>query len=150
MDLYTQMVRDEDIRYLPYLDSLGNGTIGIGHKIKTGENFSSVVALSLGQVNALYNTDMGAVQYQLGAYSWFNLLDDIRQASMKNMGFNLGVVGLLHFPSMIHYLSLGDWTNASAQALSSEWAIQLSYDPKNPLASRPGRIARQILTGDWV
>lgn len=150
MTLYEQMVRDEGVRFLPYIDTLGNGTIGIGHRILPTDNFSYAVALTQGQVDAIYSTDMGRVTAQMGEFSWYQLLDDIRQASMANMAFNLGVAGLLHFPSMLHYLSISDWTNASAQALQSQWAVQLKYDPEKPLASRPGRIARQILTGVWT
>jgi lysozyme len=142
MNLIDQLRRDEGVRYTPYPDSRGFMTIGVGHKILPTENFSTVVPLSDGQVDMLLGQDIDDKQQQLAQFPWFLPLNDARQGAITNMAFNLGVQGLLHFPSMIHYLTISDWMNASAQALESVWATQVG--------DRAKRIAQQILTGEWV
>ena len=97
----------------------------------------------------MLTNDISARQKELGSLPWFAALDEIRQASVINMSF-MGVHKLLHFPSMIHYLSLKDYDNAATEALESDWARELHYDAANPLASRPGRVAQQLRTGEWV
>jgi lysozyme len=98
--------------------------------------------LSDAQVNSILTADVAAADADLMPLAWFQRLDPVRQGSMLNMRFNIGLRGLLGFPSMIHYLSLADWANASAQALNSAWASQVG--------ARATRIAQQILTGAWV
>jgi lysozyme len=150
MDILTQLRRDEGVRYNAYLDILKNWTTGVGHLILSTEQWLLTATLTDDQVDTILNHDVADKERQLIAFPWFNALDEVRQAAITNMAFNLGVQGLLGFPSMIHYLTALNYIGAHDAALDSEWALQLHYDPTDPVASRPGRIAQQILTGAWV
>lgn len=134
MDLATQLMRDEGFRLMPYSDSVGKLTIGVGRNLTD-------VGLSQDEVYYLLNNDIKRVMVSLGAYPWFQGLDSVRQAAVANMAFNLGLGGLLHFPSMIHHLQAGEWQGAHDEALNSTWATQVG--------ERAKRIAEQLLTGEW-
>lgn len=142
MDIYEQLRRDEGVRLKPYTDTVGKLTIGVGRNL-TDDGITD------SEATALLEYDVATVVSQLSPLTWWSALDDVRQWAIVNVAFNLGLRGLLHFPSMIHYLSLKDFDNAAAQLLDSDYAHQEHYDPANPLASRPGRVAEQIRSGTW-
>ena len=135
MDLAQQLTRDEGLRNKPYVDTVGKVTIGVGRNLTD-------VGLYPDEISYLLQNDIALVQTALGAFPWYVALDPVRQAAIDNMAFNIGLHGLLGFPSMIHYLTIPDWYNASQQALQSTWATQVG--------DRATRIAQQILTGQWV
>lgn len=142
MDIYEQLRRDEGVRLKPYTDTVGKLTIGVGRNL-TDDGITEAEAA------ALLVNDVGSVVAQLSPLAWWAALDEIRQWAIVNMAFNLGVPRLLHFPSMIHFLSLKDFESAANAALDSDWAREEHYDPTQPLASRPGRVAEQIRLGAW-
>lgn len=142
MNLTDQLARDEGRRARMYQDTVGKWTGGVGRNL-------SDVPFSDDEIDLMLANDIAARKAQLGQYAWFLELDEIRQASVINMSF-MGVHKLLGFPSMIHYLSIKDFPNAALAALDSDWARELHYDPANPLASRPGRVAQQIKSGEWT
>ena len=150
MDLATQLRRDEGVRQVAYKDIFGNWTIGVGHKVLLPTEAHLLTGpLTDDQVTALLQADIAAVQGELSKFSWYRGLCETDQAGCANMAFNMGVHGLLEFPSMLHYLRAGNRQGARDEALDSLWARQLGYNPADPLASRPGRIAAQFLTGAW-
>jgi lysozyme len=132
MDLIEQLRRDEGVRYTLYKDSVGIDTFGTGFTfpIDDAEN------------DFILQHRVDKISAALADYSWFSSLDAVRQAALINMGYNLGVSGLLHFPTMIHCLSIQDWPGASAAALNSVWAKQVG--------ARAERVAQQIATGVWI
>jgi lysozyme len=141
-ELVAQLRRDEGVRYAAYKDTLGNWTTGVGHLIRIpGEEWLLTAILSDDQVNSMLDQDIIDKQRQLVRFPWFMALDDCRQGAICNMTFNLGVAGLLKFPSMIHYLSIGDWANASVECDDPHWESQVG--------DRVDRIAKQLLTGEW-
>ena len=135
MDIIEQLTRDEGCRQFPYVDTVGKTTIGVGRNLTD-------VGLSAEEIDYLLANDVKKVQGQLSAYDWYNKLDPVRQGAIQNLTFNIGINGVLHFPSAIHYLSVGDWGNAKAQLLNSLWATQVGQ--------RAQRLAQQIETGVWV
>jgi len=141
MDLNEQLRRDEGVRYLPYKDSLGILTIGVGHRILPTDTFSTSVPISDETVNALLDADIAGKQAELVAFPWFMDLDECRQGGITNMAFNIGTHGVLGFPTMIHCLTQQDWRGAHDAALDSLWAKQVG--------ERAIRIATQLLTGIW-
>lgn len=134
MDLIEQLRRDEGVRNAPYVDTVGKVTIGVGRNLTDR-------GLSDPEIDFLLQNDVALVETQLQAYSWYQGLDPIRQGAVKNMAFNLGIGGLLHFPTMIHCLSVQDWPGAAAAALDSTWA--------NQVGARAQRLAQQIQSGAW-
>lgn len=152
MDIQEQLKRDEGVRREAYLDEEGNWTIGVGHLIGPSEMWMTKpgVQLTDQQVDTIFAHDLAELEAELSRIPWYGGLDDARRGAMLNMAFNLGVPKLLHFPTMIHYLSLDEFEAAASAALDSEWANQEHYDAAQPLESRPGRVAEQIRTGVWV
>lgn len=152
MDIYEQLNRDEEKRPRIYDDSTGqtvttlpsggNVTAGVGRNLSTR-------AFSNDEIDLMLHNDVAAVVAELSPLAWWSGADDVRQWAIVNMAFNLGVPQLLHFPSMIHFFSLKDFQSAATAALDSDWAREEHYDPANPLASRPGRVAEQIRSGAW-
>jgi lysozyme len=57
------IVQNEGFRSAVYLDSAGKPTIGIGHLIKSGEDFSAGVTLK--QATAILQSDVGVVETEL-------------------------------------------------------------------------------------
>lgn len=141
MNLIDQLRRDEGVRYRMYLDTLGNPTIGVGHKILPDEQRLLTVTLNDDGVNALLAHDISDKERQLMQFDWFTGLDDCRQAAIVNMAFNLGVHGLLGFPSMIHYLVTKEWNAVARECDDPNWHAQVG--------ARSDRIAEQLRTGEW-
>ena len=141
MDLKAQLRRDEGVSYTAYKDTLGNWTIGVGHLILPNERDLITTRLADEQVDALLDQDISRTQKEL-TFDWFLACDPIRQAALTNMAFNIGVSGLLHFPTMLHCIAMKDWSGAKIAALHSVWADQVK--------GRAQRIAEQIRSGEWV
>ena len=136
MNIFEQLRRDEGERKFPYRDSAGNLTIGIGRNL-------SVAGLSEAEINALLQNDVEFISNSLEMrLPWFANIDPVRQAVLINMGFNLGFNGLERFPKFLEAMAQGDWLTASNEMLASTWAIQVG--------DRANRLAKQILTGEWV
>lgn len=134
MDLETQLARDEGRRNMPYTDTVGKVTIGIGRNLTD-------VGISDDEVDLLFSNDVAKVRAQLAPYSWYQRLDPVRQGALENMAFNLGLHGLLHFPSMLNALANSNWQVAHDEALNSAWASKVG--------ARATRLATQLLTGEW-
>ena len=149
-NLVDQIRRDEGVRYSMYRDQFNNPTIGSGHLILPNESWLMTASLRDDQVNDLLQSDIANKRTLLIQYPWFVDLDPIRQGAITNQAFNVGVSGLIHFPHELAALARSDWSSAAAEMLNSLWASQLKYDASNPLASRPGRLANQILHGVWT
>jgi len=61
---------------------------------------------------------------------------------LENVGFNVGVGGLLAFHRTLSCMEAGDWNGAATNLLQSKAAVQLP--------ARYGRLAQQLTTGVWV
>lgn len=112
-------------------------TIGYGH---TGREVH--VGLSWGEPYAeiILNQDIAVVKKGMfSAIPWWTNMPDLRQDVLVNMGFNLGVNGLLKFHNTLADCKEGLWDVAAEGILDSLAARQL---PK-----RYGRLAEQMRTG---
>lgn len=108
-----------------------------GH-ITWGNGFNLEECGSPGLFLCMQRYLVDAIETELEELPWYAALDPIRQSACLDIAYNGGEGGLLGFPSMIHFLSIGDWANAAAQC-----AI------KNPqLKSRYDALAQIILTGE--
>lgn len=138
MNLVQQLRRDEGEVLHAYQDSLGFLTIGVGVLIdprKGGGITAEESAL-------LLDNRLKAKDAELRArLPWFAQLDEIRQAALLNMAYQLGVDGLMGFVKMLAALRDQRWHDAEGQALNSLWARQTP--------ARARRIARQFATGEW-
>lgn len=71
--------------------------------------------------------------------NWFPTLADLRQDCLVNMGYNLGLHGLLAFHQTLTFIQQGHYDLAATAMLKSAWA--------NQVGARAQRLSRQMLTG---
>jgi lysozyme len=57
--------------------------------------------------------------------TWFESLDEVRQAVLINMCFNLGIGGLMQFKNTLAMIKAGDYKLAADAMLKSKWATQV-------------------------
>jgi lysozyme len=137
--LIKQLKHDEGVVAHAYRDSLGHLTIGVGHLIDEDKGGS----LSNDEIEYILQNDIDRTVYRLGhEFAWFDDLSDVRQEVIVNMAFNLGVTGLKRFKNMIRAIEMGDWLNASMEALDSRWATQVG--------DRAIRLANAMRTNQWA
>lgn len=127
------LMRDEGFKALPYLDSKGNETIGIGWNIKS-------LPMTLKQALYINRDHIAYFENQLiNKISFYSKLDPVRQYVLINMAFNMGINGLLGFKDMLSMMVKGDFEGASKEIFRSVLAKE---EP-----SRVERLSRMIATG---
>lgn len=139
--LIAELRFDEGVRYVPYNDTLGVKTVGVGHNLRAsplppGWSYS----LTDAQVNNLLTDDLKIVFTSLNRdLPWWLGLDDVRQRIICNMCFQLGIGDLLDFHNTLACVQQGKYQQASAEMLDSEWATQTPV--------RAHRLATMMSTG---
>jgi lysozyme len=117
---------EEGFRATAYADTAGHTTIGYGFNVDAGISKNSAAMLLGAQLAELDNA--------LQAYSWYTDAGDTRASVFLDMAFNDGLHGLLSYPSMIHFASIGDWVNAAAQCTDRDQKLDASrYAPLRAL-----------------
>lgn len=135
--LIEELKRDEGCVLHAYQDSLGYTTIGIGRMIDERRGGG----ISQDEAEYLLANDIERVTRALQErVDCFNDLDDVRQRSLVNMAFQLGIGGLLKFKKMLAAMDDEQWSTAANEALDSRWAQQTP--------ERAKRIAYMIETGE--
>lgn len=133
-----QLRRDEGEKLQAYQDHLGYWTIGVGRLIDARKGGG----ISAQESAYLLNNDISRVDQALrSALPWFGQLDEVRQAALINMGFQLGTAGLLEFKRTLACVRDGRFAEAETHALASKWAQQTP--------ARAKRVARQLASGEW-
>jgi lysozyme len=135
MTLLDQIRRDEGLRLTAYKDSLGKVTIGYGRCLETE-------GITRDEAEYLLHNDVLRVCAALdAALPWMRNLDDARRAVLQNMGFNMGLAGLLGFRNTLALIQAGEYDKAADAMLQSKWAEQVG--------ARAQRLALQMRTGQW-
>jgi lysozyme len=139
MDLKSQLLREEGAESCAYQDSLGYWTIGVGRLIDSRKGGG----LSNEEIDFLLENDIKTKTREvLLALPWMPRLSEPRQAVLIGMAFQMGIGGLLRFHRMLGSVEDGQYGEAAMEMLDSLWAQQT---PK-----RAARLAKQMLTGEWV
>lgn len=113
------LIQDEGLELMPYKDSLGKLTIGVGRCLDT-------VGITKQEAFYLLENDMSkAVSDCRDKIPCFNQLDDIRQNVLASMCFNMGIEGLLEFKKVLSCVAAKDFTQASMEMMNSKWASQV-------------------------
>lgn len=135
MTLEEQLVRDEGLRLKAYTDTVGKTTIGVGRNL-------SDVGISRDEAMQLLQNDIDrASAWVRTSLPWSLQLDEVRQAALINMSFNLGS-RLEGFAQFLAKLKAGDYEGAANEMLDSLWAKQVG--------DRAARLAQQIRSGEWI
>ena len=128
----SQIIEDEGYRAKPYKDTRGLWTIGFGHLIKEGEDFTTVTphyAVKMLRKDYKYASD--SVQRK---YPW--AVGEVKLV-LINMTYQMGENGVSKFQNAISSLKGQDYDSAAAEMLNSRWAKQ------TPL--RASRLAGRIM-----
>lgn len=137
--LIKRLVADEGEVLHCYPDSLGFETIGVGRLIDkrrgggiTQEESRYLLRNDIAQKTAECET----------RFEWWHTIDDVRQAVILCMAFQLGVNGVANFKRMVAALRIRDYVTASIEMLDSDWA-------RKQTPARAQRMARVMRSGVW-
>lgn len=126
--------KHEGYRRHPYLCTAGKWTVGYGRNL-------AAVGVSEEEATYLLERDvLWAITHLRGESYWLDL-NDVRQAVLINMVFNLGWAGFNKFRRMIARIKDKDYTGAAAEMLASGWAAQVK--------GRATELAKMMETGQW-
>ena len=136
MDKLKEMITlHEGLRLSPYKCTAGKLTIGVGHNLDD-KPISKEAAMMI------LDDDIHDCFLDLNrSLPFWTSLDEVRQAVLIDMCFNLGISRLLGFKNFLSALEEGDYERASAEMLDSRWADQVGQ--------RAERLSEMMISGDW-
>jgi len=151
--LEAELARDEGERLRVYRCTAGKRTIGIGRNLDdVGISAAETAALGITvasciargitreQSRALFANDIARVEAGLDRHlPWWRGLDGVRQRVLLNMGFNLGLGGLLGFRNTLARIERGDFAGAAEGMKASLWHRQVG--------ARAERLESMMATG---
>ena len=117
--LIIELNRDEGLRLLPYRDTVGKLTIGVGRNLDD-------VGISIAEANNMLINDINRVLPQLDkSMPWWRDLSEARQRVLCNMAFNLGITKLLKFTKTLKMMQDGNYKQAAEAMRQSLWYRQV-------------------------
>lgn len=130
------MLREhEGLRLEPYRCTAGKLTIGYGRNLDD-------VGITKQEAEYMLNNDVISVAGRLEeALPYWDTLSPVRKAVLVDMGFNLGVPGLLKFKKTLEAVENREWEKAGEEMLNSRWATQVG--------TRAKRLKYMMVTGEW-
>ncbi|EMN5860213.1 glycoside hydrolase family protein [Pluralibacter gergoviae] len=108
-------------KFFPYQDSLGYLTVGAGHLVQNGEDFSD--GLTPIEADLLLAKDIEIAKSGLKSLDLGRIPQDW-QDFLIIMIFQLGLQGVRNFRKMIEAIKVKDWPEAVRQARDSKWYKQ--------------------------
>ena len=148
MNIFTvRTIREEEGRSLRvYRDILGNLTVGVGHKIVSGDDLKLGDEVSDERVEELFWADLRTAER--GAKRVLKTLSG-RQPwevlhALSCMVFQLGYAGTTGFKRMLAAMSRCDYVAAEAEMLDSRWARKQTPARAARLATFVGDLARRV------
>lgn len=114
---------------------VGKMTVGIGRNLTD-------VGISDDEAMLLLTNDVEKVRCQLNtALPWWTTLNEVRQAVLISMAFNMGTAGLLKFKVTLGHIQRGEYVQGAAAMLESAWAKQVG--------PRARMLSTMMATGLW-
>ena len=132
MKLRDQLIRHEGLRLKPYLDTEGILTIGVGRNLDDR-------GISESEALHLLDNDINEVYAECSQFDWFETLCEVRQDTVANMVFNLGISRFKGFRKTIKAIQGHAFTEAAREMMDSKWARQVGR--------RARELAFQMRTG---
>ncbi len=129
------LIRHEGLRTHPYRDIVGKLTIGVGRNLDD-------VGITVEEAMFLLENDIRKAIRDLEAFDFFDKLDDVRQAVLIDMIFNLGKGKFMTFKRMIRALKEGNYDKAAEEMETSKWC--------NQVGNRCKELVRMMRTGRWI
>lgn len=147
------LIKEEGYRRMPYLDTKGKLTVGIGMNLESGNYSKAEIAayklngISLQAAKEECADEIYHLDLQLRRSPIYNTLNDIRQAIIVDMSFNMGMDKVFRFAQMWNALSNHNYVEAAKQMLWNDNGSKTDYyvDVKK----RADNLARMMSTGEW-
>lgn len=134
--LREMLQKHEGLRLKAYKCSSGKTTIGFGRNLDDK-------GITEEEANWLLSNDIEEITQQAqDNFPWFDSLDEVRQNVILDMIYNLGIAGFLKFKLMIHFLEIGDYTQASIEMKDSKWF--------NQVGERATELCKMMYTGNYL
>lgn len=139
---------EEGWRERPYLCSLGYPTAGFGFKIGPKgapiSQYQFILPIEAGAawLETLLTKTRSNMMQRPRIAAAMNACDEVRQAVLISMAYQMGVDGLDQFKSTLKAVAECRWDDAASGMLDSKWAKQTS--------GRAKRHAEQMRTGEWA
>lgn len=133
--MFSQLKRHEGFRQFPYCDTVGVLTIGYGRNLE---------ANGISQIEAEYLLEHDIQKAHEGCLSqipFYGNLDEVRQAVLLNMAFNMGISGLLKWENTLEAIRQGDYDAGAEMMLQSKWS--------NQVGRRALELATMMRSGEW-
>jgi lysozyme len=155
-ELLADISDGEGYKKMPYPDTEGVMTAGIGYNLKANILGLSSVELNYINKNGMSETD--AENYLIrcvkicikeieAKFDWWSKVDGVRQDAIINVVYNIGMPRFsdpVHgFTKTIGFLAHQRYIEAATELLDSKWASQVHEH-------RSGPIAQQLRTGKRV
>lgn len=122
-DLAQRLVEEEEqCRLTAYKDTQGLWTIGWGHLLSQDRDWTGYQITQQQADDYLYS-DMELAWTLATRYPHFEEMNDVRQAVMVSMSFQMGYKPL-HWPKFNSALQVRDYEKASQEGLDSLWHQQ--------------------------
>lgn len=123
-----------------YTDTTGNQTIAWGHKLTEGEAYPD--GILVGDAQHWFDIDLRkATQAASSVVTSFAALNDVRQAVLIDMAYNLGAKGLASFHQMIAYIDVMDFVGAGECMKQSLWHRQVGQRALDDI--------QLMVSGEW-
>lgn len=132
--LTAELSRDEGRRALPYKDTMGLWTVGVGRNLEANglpvDMLVKIIERAGGlegtEIDNLLIDDMREAEIAVDAlYSEWKELSDVRQRVLLNMALNMGVATFAKFRKFWSAVRGGDWLEAGRQMEDSRWWNQV-------------------------
>ena len=135
-----RLLPEEGEKLLPYKDTNGFWTIGVGHLMTADEIMTMHAGITPAQRDALLDADLLKHAAELDrALPWWTSMDLVRQEVLLDMCFNMGLTKLLGFKNTLAFMKAHAYANASKNMVVSLWYKQVG--------KRAARLAQEEATG---
>lgn len=121
--LKSMIKHHEDKRLEVYKDTNGNDTIGYGHLVKPGEDFSKGITDE--QADELFDKDFEHHVKGARTTPGYNLADQRRKQAMVDLAYNMGPNWYKTWPKFSAAAAKGDWKTAAQELKNSKWYKQV-------------------------
>lgn len=146
--LHISLINHEGLKLVPYIDTVGVKTIGVGHNMDKNPLPIQMAAwlalhgsITYDMAIQLLDDDIQAAKRQLQYnLKWFENEDEVRQRALLELAFNLGMSGLMAFKYTLAYWKSHQYELAANELLNSKWATQVG--------NRSKVIAEMVRTGE--
>jgi lysozyme len=135
MNKYELIRLHEGERLMPYVDTVGKLSIGVGRNLADK-------GIRKDEMELMLANDLREAESELlRIFPWAAGLDPVRFYVLEDMVFNMGAPKVQGFVNTMRMVKDGEYEKASVAMLQSKWATQVG--------NRARRLSKMMRTGQW-